>query len=164
MQLTAITRGHSQDWLSLFIAEINSILQRMVQKNEIPSELKELERKFATVVIDKAKLEENENPMKQVTILRENVAQFLVRNIILDYVHLLTEKNLVPENNLEVAFDFYGKGILVWIHTPEEDDNTETVCKQIEETINKKYVEYDITMSTNFTDPSLGIPFPPNYI
>ncbi|MCX6317287.1 MAG: hypothetical protein NTW29_08350 [Bacteroidetes bacterium] len=163
MHVTAISRGQEHDWFGLLINEVNCVLQKKVNKEEIPLELKALEKKFAFVV-DKSKLEENENPMKQVTILRKNREQILVSSIVLDYINLLLEKNLVPENNLELAFDFYGKGILVWVHTQQENEQVEIVCQLIEGSINNKYAEHDIVMATNFIDPSLEIPFPPSYI
>lgn len=163
MQISLIQRGDNQAWLLSYIAEFDNLFKSPTKAKKIPHQLEKIaEKKIKLKEVNK--FEHKVDPLDNVTIIRENLSKYLVKDIIFRYIKTLTEKELILNKHLKIAFDFYGKGILVWINTEEEDYEIEEICKSIEKELNNTFSAQGIKVATNFVDKSLNIPFPPKYI
>ncbi len=166
MNLSLVYRNNDQSWLSNFIQIIDDKISKSGVYNNIVSEevmeyIKQDEDKIKEVT--SLGVEESEE-LKAITIIRENLSRILVKKILIDYLNELRVKQITLNENLNLAFDFYGNGILVWVESKESDDSLEEQLSGIEIFINKKYSQHQIEMSTIVFDKNFGFEFPPKYV
>lgn len=163
MQISLVSREANNQWLATFVTELNSIYRKNIKvKSSLKETQKRIEHQFQNRLDSKES--RHKDALEKVTILRDNLSKFLVKQIILDYIQLLDEKGIDLRDDVNIAFDFYGSGILVWVETANDDVEFEMQLKEVEGKINSKYAEQKLKMATNYFDRSFGFSFPPQYI
>jgi CRISPR/Cas system CMR subunit Cmr4 (Cas7 group RAMP superfamily) len=163
MQLAVVPRDGNQTWLSDFLHTISTTLRNYSSHLDVRQSFRDvLESSNTNYQIDKSA--DEQKLFSEITIIRENLSKLLAKKIIIDYLGLLSDNNLFVNQDMNLAFDFYGDGILVWVETQYQDDNVEKILSSIESDINKKYSSQKIEMRTVVFDKSYDFCFPPQYV
>lgn len=163
MQLALVQRDYDQSWLYNFLTAIKDLLLLRGGDLYKPGQFsKEMLSEFPAIGV--AEKQDNEIALDEITVIRDNLSKVLVKKILIDYFEALKEYDIPVEQDLRIAFDFYGTGILVWVEPNEEDKVLEDKLLKIEMNINSKYSNQQIEMQTVVFDKSYGFEFPPQYV
>ena len=159
MQLALVPRA-DQSWLESFLRVIKTFLLRGGDLSHQEEITKEMVQELPAVAIEEEKI----FALEEITVIRENLSKVLVKRILLDYFQALKQNDITFDQDLKIAFDFYGSGILVWVEPAEKDKALEDKFLKTEMSINLKYSKHQIEMSTVVFDKSYGFEFPPQYV
>lgn len=160
MQLALIQRDYDQSWLINFLKQLKDVLLMRGNDGCHQEISREMLHEFPLL----AERQDQIIDLEDITVIRENLSKMLVKNILVDYFQALKENHISFDQDLKIAFDFYGTGILVWVEPNEDDKVMEDKLLKIEMNINSKYSKQQIEMQTVVFDKSYGFEFPPQYV
>ena len=92
---------------------------------------------------------------------RKSMSNIVVRDIVVSYINLLTEKNIEV---LKLALDLSANKVLVWAEIKDNDENAEMALIRVESMINAIYSEKTgIDIDSIIVEKSDNLPVPTHY-
>lgn len=158
MELSVINRSLDQSWLSNFLEIIK---EKFLTSHNAWSTIQET---IKNDILPEDWNMDSVDSLDQIVIIRENLSKVLVKGILADYLQLIDGYKLPSNEELKIAFDFYGSGILVWVEPSAANPKLEEYLRDAEVIINTKYSNQQIELNTIVFDKSFGFEFPPKYV
>ncbi len=101
------------------------------------------------------------DPYLNLHLIRQEQSKFLVKRLVLEFLEITKVK--LSSTPIQVAFDFYGKGVFVWLEIAEEYDPIGRALEDILNSLRVSYVEKGLDVGFFIAERKDNFVFPPEY-
>jgi hypothetical protein len=98
--------------------------------------------------------------LSTLSIIREESEKYYAKRVVLEFWNSTFDIH----NSIRTAFDFYGKGLFIWVETADGDIELEQKCSRLIESLNATYFEKGLEVTGFIVEAKDKLRFPPEYI